>query len=351
MFPTAHFALLALAIQQSPAPPATVETKWRDLDRVVAIVNQDIITLRELSREIAAKRREREIKNDSELQALQDETLTTSVNTRLSIQAGQDLGADEKIVDHEVQEQVDRLIEKSNGVVGLSKFLAEKDMSVPELKRYYRERLYSNVWEESITGEGTGVSTRKTHDRFVRPGALLFEYRIALSDPVALKAMGGSKDTYTLQSLVLDPAANGGEEKTLALAQDLSRRIREGEDMAELVRHYSITKTNDGVADPAELVQLQRIQPALAKFASESKAGDVSAPLPFQTKSGPLVRIVRLVEHTPGVTPDLASATVQSVVERIVVGDMDHYRLDRAYDQLYKAAYIWPDQFAARKPR
>lgn len=353
MLPFAPIACLALAASQGPAavPLRSTEPQWREFDRVMVIVNQDIITMRQLLRSLELEKASRPTMNESENQNAQTKILTESVKTRLSVQAGQDLGADEKVVERNVQDRIDRLIENYNGVVGFSKVLEARDATIEDLKLSMREELYSTVWEDSITGQGAGVSSRPTRDRYVRPGALAFEFNNALRDPAALQVMGGTTDMFTLQTLTLDPASNGGDEKTLALALDLRRRILAGEDMADLVRRYSVRKDKNGVGDPVDLRRIQNVAPPVASFVARSTVGDVSDPVILQTKTGTLVQLVRLVEHTLGITPQLSSPEVQRTVTNELRRDLDNYRLERAYEHLHQAAYVWPEQFSARRPR
>lgn len=348
--------LLACAALQSPtgAPAAKAKPEWFEFDRVVAIVNQDIITHRQLMRDMARENDRRPINNKSELQAAQTKILTRRVKTLLSKQAGQDMGADEKLVERNVQDSFDRIVAGNNGVVGMSKVMKTQDMNTQDVKEVLREELYTRIFEDAVTGEGSGLAARPNRDRYVRPGEMKFRYESALRRPELLQFIGGSQETVTLQMISLDSDKRGGRDATLALGHELAEQLRADADMGELVRKYSAATENDGVNPPAEISRLRTLAPGLAKFVDDRPSDAtlwpkyISEPIVVAdtgTRMGVLV--ARIKEITPGETPVLTSTRSQEQIAKYARDSLDDYRLERAFVKLHAAAYIWPPEYAA----
>ncbi len=351
--------LLACAALQSPAPPPVkAAPEWEVIDQVVAIVNQDVITYRQLMRDLSREKDKRNLGNASEMQAAQTRILTQRVKQLLAKQAGQDMGADEKLVERNVQDSFDRIVLNNNGVVGMSKIMQGQDMNTQDVKKALREDLYTKVWEESITGEGAGLAARPNRDRYQRPGELKFRYERALRDPDGLRRIGGSTDAVTMQTLSLDSDKHGGRDATMALARDLKKAIAADADMNELVGRYSAAKENNGIGAPAEITRLRQIAPALAQFVDARPADPalwpkyVSEPIIVSdTGTRVVVLLARIREWTPAVTPRLDSSQTQERLTKLSRDSLDDYRLERAFVRLHQAAYVWPPEYAAAPQR
>lgn len=343
-------ALLVLAASQSPAPterPAT-EAEWIELDHVVLIVNQDILTYRALVRDLKAALAERPTRDKSEMQQLQSSITTRRTEELLAKQAGRDMGFDEKLVERNVADRFEGAIATNSGVVGLSNVLQAKSKTPEELRDDIRERLYGRLWIDAVTGQGAGLTERPSRDRYVRPGQLRFRYERALGEPKTLQALGGGPELVRVQTLNLDPDAHGGLEATIQLAAAHARAIAEGADMTELVREHGAVKTNDGIGEPVELARLRSVAPALGSFIDARPSdparwpGYVSAPTVVGEKAGkPLVQIARIHSITPPRAPEFGTIATQNAMSRLVQDDLDRYRLERGFSKLYRAAYVW----------
>jgi hypothetical protein len=328
-------------LRQALAPSA--EKPWIPYDRVMMVVNQDIITERQLWRDLARTNHDHPLKDDSEKRAAQEQILTERVKARLSVQAGQDLGLDEKLVDRNVQDRMQRIIDSKNGVASMAKFLEEKDMTPQEMRTFLREEIYSSVWQDSVTGDAAGGGRPKC-DRFVRPGMLTFHYNNVVQKPEAYAALGGKPESFVLQMLLLDVDHYGGAEAAAKLADELKKRIEGGEDMGALVDQYSVALEKKGVLEPADLGTLTRTDVRVAEFASKAKTGDVSPAIPFQGKSKSYLRLMRLLDHTPAVKPDITNTEVQSKIMKNARKDLEDYRLGKALQVLLRASYVWPKE-------
>lgn len=367
MLPTLPITLLCLALAQDPAatpPPATPSPSpapapapaedskggWKELDKVVMIVNQDIIPKGRMLRDLEEFNKRRPIRDPNEMKRAQSEIQTAHLKQSLAAQAGQDMGIDEKLVDRIVSDRIDRMIQDRNGVVGMSAVLESKGTTTQELRRMLREQLYGDVWEETVTGKGAGAAARPSQDRFVRPGLRKFHYENAIRHPEALVALGGRPETWKLQVLVLDCAALGGVQATRALAAELKTQIEAGASMDEIVQRYVPGDKDRGVVEvPA--AQMQTRDAAIAAFASSAPEESLSDPVTFENAKGTYVRLVRLLRRTPAVVPSFTAPDCQSALVKNVQDDLDQYRLDRGYRRLFSAAYIWPEELNQRDAR
>lgn len=324
-------------------PAARDDGGWVELDRVVMIVNHDILPLGRMQRDLERSFAGGPNPTRSEIQRRQTEIQSLHVRNSLASQAGQDLGADEKLVDRLVNDRIQREIEGRNGVVGLAAYLESRGMTTEDMRRRFREELYADAWEETVTGRGSGVAARPSQDRWVRPGLRRFHYENAITHDEALGALGGRSETWKLQLLPLPCAMFGGEEATTKLALEIKAQIEGGADMSELVQRYLPTDKERGLVE-ATARSFRARDKAIAAFASTAVEGAVSDPLPLETPQGKYVRLVRLIAREPAVVPAFGDAVCQNALVENVQRELDEYRLERAYAQLFQAAYVWPEE-------
>ncbi len=339
-------ALLGLLSAQDPAanaaPPAP-DDGWREVDRVVMVVNQDVFTLLELQRDLRTAARNRKLTTETELRAAERQILGERVRERLAVQAGSNLGLDERIMDVRVEESLERMRERENGVLGLARFLESRDVSGQEVRQRLRDDLYAQIWRDGETGEGLGPLGRRTRDNWVRPGQLRTLYQQALERPQELEAIGGSVARLKFQQIVIDPAQAGGAEVARDLATALGKRIEAGEDMTALVRTHGLNRDGDGISE-VEQDRLRDLFPEIHAFASRARAGEVAVLSETGGRGKPLIRVVRLLERTPARTPDLAERSVQETLRKRAVERMQAARLEAAYAELMRASFVWPPE-------
>jgi hypothetical protein len=334
----------------APAPAAADDDEWHDLDKVIQVVNEDMLTSRAMARQMFIENRRKPFKDEAEATEKQRQLHIDRVKDALQVQAGQDMGLDPKEVDHRVKYWIDSEKERKGSAV-FAQELAENGMTLFEYQQMARERVYAFFWENYITGGGGAGATRPSRDRYVRPGYLSYCFRQCLDHPELLPVIGGQEQRVVLQQLFIDPRTNGGQEKALALAEDLRNRIADGADMNDLVERYDARKDKraHGITEPVMEARLARGDPAVGAFVAESKPGDVSKVLEFKSKNDTAYRIVRLVERTAATVPDLASADVQKKLETRAKADLEAWRKDQGLKVMYRASYVWPPEFGEQR--
>lgn len=332
----------------SPAgddPPASGSPSAADLhpyDEVVQIVNENMLTKRTFIRAMYFESQGRGFADEREQMKSQQKVQENTVKTALRVQAGQDMGLDAAQVDREARNWIESRRELL-GQDAFAEMLKKSSMTLYEYQEFIRDRLYSEFWENHITGSGpVGQGERQSRDRYVRPGYVLFRYREFVKHPEALQRIGGRDQSVVLQQLILDPKEFGGLEGARTMAADLRRRIQDGADMSELVDRYAALKTNHGIADPHPEALVAQADPGLAGFVSEAKPGDLSEVLEFTTKGRTGVRIVRLVDRLPALVPEITSIDVQKKLEKGLKTELSEWRKDQAYRVLYRSSYVWP---------
>lgn len=343
--------LLLGALAQAPAPigPAPAAGPWQTVDRIVMVVNQDIITESQLLRDLQQLARQRKLTTETERRAAEMQILGDRVRQRLRIQAGAIAGVDEKMIDARVNDSLEQMQKRENGVVGLSKFLASREVSGPDVRRLLRDDIYDQIYRDGQTGDAPGPLGRVVADRYVRPGALSLLYRQAIERPAEMEALGGTVGSVKFQQIALDVAQVGGPEAARELARGLLARIEAGEDMGSLARQFSGARDSDGVTEVEE-ARLRDLFPEIAAFTAQAAPGQLSSPLESAPRGTPVVRIVRFLERKAANAPDFAAAGVQSKLRERAQERLEQYRLESGYTALLRASYVWPPELAGRQP-
>lgn len=345
--------LLLACLAQDPAPigpaPATVPARpWRNVDRIVMVVNQDIITESQLLRDLKQLARTRKLTTETEQRAAEMQILGDRVRQRLRVQAGAILGVDEKLIDARVADSLEQMRKRENGVVGLAKFLESRDVSGPDVRRLLRDDIYDQVYRDGVTGDAPGPLGRVTADRFVRPGSLILLYQQAIERPTEMEALGGSVGRVKFQQIAVDVAQAGGPEAARDLARSLAARIEAGEDMGVLARQQGGASDSDGVTEVEE-ARLRDLFPDIASFTSRAEPGQLSSPIESAPRGKPVIRIVRFLERKPAVVPEFANADIQKTLRERAQERLEQYRLESGYTALLRASYVWPPELAGRQ--
>ena len=263
-------AVLSLLAVAGAVPAEVVE-------RVVAKVNGDIVTLSEFQARQVAAVQAAGITTESGVEKFLRENnariLQEAVDDLLLIQKAADEGM--RLRPEYVKEIVDG-IKKENNIASddeLQQQLRREGMSLDELKRniersVLRRQLLSRELESKVGVEEPEVRAYYEAHRadYDRPGSLNLQ-------EIVVKTQSGS----------------------MALAKDLVRRARAGEDFAALARSYSSSPTK---AAGGDLGRISRgdLTPDIEKAAFALPVGGVSDPLP--TPDG--FRILKVLEKAEG---------------------------------------------------
>ncbi|MBK7875045.1 MAG: hypothetical protein IPJ77_04720 [Planctomycetes bacterium] len=323
------------AVAQGPA------SGWQEADRILLVINDDLLTRGQLLRAFARRAREQNVRTPEDQRRIWNELFTATIRDRVQKQAGEAMGFDKAQIDRFARDDFERLTQSRGGVVGLTKALEKDGITAEELKELRRDAIYADLWKDSITGRGASTAARQSRDRYVRPGLVRFEYQLAVDSPARLAAIGGSEGELRVQQLVVDAAGFDTLERARELATQLRRRIVDGEDMSALVRQYSRVTDGDGVLVAASPSSLVRLFPGAADFVEHGKNGDVSDAILVENPRARAFVILRLLERKPAEVPPLDSHEVQRMVSEKLQKEIDDYRIELALRRAIASSYIW----------
>lgn len=254
---------------------ATGAARAEVLERVIAKVNGEIITLSDIEQRQVAAAHGANIppeKIEAFLQEKSGPILQEAIDDLLLAQKAEDLGIK---VRPEALDQVIADIKKENKITSDEQFqaeLAHEGLTVDALRRNVersicRRRLISREVDSKITVPEDDI--RAEYDRHKE------EFQLPA--------------TVRLQEIVL----KGDEAKTRATAEDIVKRARAGEDFTKLVSEYSVSATAKNGGDLGRLV-VSELHSDLRRSIEGLAVGDVTSPA---TVGGNL-RILKVNERT-----------------------------------------------------
>jgi peptidyl-prolyl cis-trans isomerase SurA len=286
------------------------------LERVVAKVNGDIVTLSEFqARQVAAVQAAGNLNTDDRIERFLRENnariLQEAIDDLLLVQQAQELGM--RMRPDYIKDIIDG-IKKENNITSddeLQQQLRREGMSIDDLKRniersIMRRQLLSHELESKIavTDDEVRADYEAHRADYDRPGSLHLQ-------EIVVKTESGST----------------------TLAKDLVRRARAGEDFAELARAYSAAPTRAAGGDLGR-VSRGDLTPDIEKAALALPVGGVSEPLP--TPEG--FRILKLVEKTePSQVP---FDDVKAEIQKRLASERTEREYEAYMEGLRKAAII-----------
>jgi len=310
MRPWTLLLLPALSLLLAAGAPGEV------LERVVAKVNGDIVTLSEFqARQVAAVQAAGGLNSDERIERFLRENnariLQEAIDDLLLVQKAQEMGM--RLRPDYINDIIEN-IKKENNIQSdddLQQQLRREGMSLDDLKRniersIMKRQLLSHELEAKIAVSEDDVRADYEARRaeYDRPGSLHLQ-------EIVVKTQSGSQ----------------------ALAGDLVRRARAGEDFAEMARAYSSSPTRSSGGD---LGQLRKgdLAPDIEKVAFALPVGGVSDPLP--TPEG--FRILKVVEKTEAT--QVPFEDVKADIQKRLSGDRTEREYEAYMEGLRKAAII-----------
>jgi hypothetical protein len=345
MNPLSFLVLVAaaqVAPQSSPAqiPPEAAPTKsegtWRPLNQPALIVNEEIVTMFELQTTVERAARESKPPKTTppEKQMLLNQVVTERAKEMLRVQAGKDIGFDPEMV----QRIVDRVLEEEKEDAGTLSHLGEL-LAKDEKDRFTREEevysyIFGRLWEESVIGKSPSQGGRASHDRYIRPGRLWFEYRDLPTPSVEVQ----------LTQLIITIRKDETPEQARVRTEEFRQRILAGEDMGKLADDFGSTRPNSrGLSDYLPVNKVKPNYPEIYAYLEKAQPGDISEVLPYkvdQTQRGWIV--ARLEDRRAPVIPPFDDQKYQRGLADDVQRSLDNLRSGLGLEGLLKAAYVWP---------
>ncbi len=262
------------------------------VDRVIAVVNDDIITMSDLQREAAKNHGDK--RNDGLL-------LEDMINRKLELAAAKRASMD--TTDKELDEAVADIMKRNS--LDRAQFeaaLAKDGLTLEQYRAELKEqmtisRVFNKFVRSGLTVEETEI--RAFYDRNIKNYSLPEEIRVR---QILFK--------------IPDKAPTGQIDAVRDKAKTVYERAKRGEDFVRLVREFSESETAEQDGDLG-FMQREHTLPEIEQAARTMKPGEIAGPL--QCASG--FHIIRLEEVRTPVKPyelvkdEIANAIYQQKVE------------------------------------
>ena len=250
------------------------------LDRVVAVVNQDVITWSELYKamEADASPKIKEMQKDEQRKVFKENEaifLETLINVRLQLQEAKNAGV--KVSDEELKEAVDSIKKKySMSDDAFTESLKNEGFTFEE----YKKRL----WEQIVISKLVNSQIRN---------------KIVVIDEDLRKFVSENREvlenteSYRISQILLKKQKDVDSSKLEEKAGDLLKKIEQGESFSDLAKQYSEDPSAKAGGDLGILKKSQ-LNKNFTDIISQMKPGDVSKP--FWTENG--LHIIKLESRT-----------------------------------------------------
>jgi len=256
------------------------------LDRVVAIVNQEVITWSELYRsmETDAVPGVRKLSEEERMKVFKENEagfLENLINFKLQLQEAKDSGI--KVSDAELKDAMDGIKNKYKmSEVQFQESLKAEGYSFDEYKKHLREQIIiSKVVNQQVRNKV--LVTDQDIDAFIRDN----------------KDFGGSTERYRIRQIFFKKPVDAADRaKAEGRSQAVYEMITQGQDFNALVREYS-EGPNKNAGGDLGFIDKGSLAKEFITALSEMKVGDVSKP--FWTNAG--MHIIKLEEKAEKKSP------------------------------------------------
>jgi peptidyl-prolyl cis-trans isomerase SurA len=250
------------------------------LDKVVAIVNQEVITWSELYKamEADASPAVKAMQSDEKAKVFRENEahfLETLINVRLELQQAKNMGIG--VSDQEVQEAMDNIKKKySMSETAFAESLKSEGFTLEEYKKRLREQIVISKLVSMQIGN-----------------------KIVITDEDVKKFIAGNKEalenveTYRISQILLKKQKDVDSTSIEEKAGELLSKLEKGEDFSDLAKQYSEDSSASAGGDLGVLKKSQ-IGKNFLDVLSGMKPGDVSKP--FWTEAG--LHIIKLEART-----------------------------------------------------
>jgi len=311
--------LLGSILIWSQALPAQTKPA-KIVDRIVAQVNDDIITLSELNKELAEVRQELAQKYtgeqlEQELKKAEKDLLEELIRQRLFLQKAKELGIGASM-DVQVSTEIERMRKQYN-IKDMEEFeraLEQQGMTLSGYREYVRKQMIIGT----LIGEFVDSRITLLSEEIER------YYRDHVKDY-------SSPEEVALSEILIPVSGNDGEGE--ALANEIRKRLQQGESFAALASQYSKGPTaskGGGIGT----YQVAKLNPQIAAAVASVKQGENSA-------------VIRLSEgfaiyHVDNQTPSTARPLeeVRDKIRELLYRQKRAPEYERFVAQLKEDAYI-----------
>lgn len=305
---------LCLALGLSLSFQAALADGVRPVDSIVAVVDNEVITLRELNQAVAYNRSQQGRGNRASEEELKRQALMQLVNQSLLVQAGKrnNITAGEA----EVAAEIARIAaSRRQSVAQFEAAQARLGIDRRGLHRQVRDSLIAQKVQQNQVMREARVSDEEVEAVIARnPGVSLPE-----ADP---------KPQYRAQHILI----TGDGERVQRLALQVAQEARSGVDFAQLARQYSQDSSARQGGDLGWMAAGETV-PEFERAMSALKPGEISRPVRSQFGW----HIIRLNEVR---TPDSREDRIRAGVREALVQEKTQAAMQRLLQQLHQGGYV-----------
>jgi parvulin-like peptidyl-prolyl isomerase len=327
--------LLLLVIQggpeTAPASRPANPTQKRDPgiatrgDRVVAIINDDVITQSELDVQLGTNIAFGGITNTAEILKERKNELYNMIKQHLLTVAARSRKIDEKQIDAEVQDAIREEERVRGGPSGLRRWVQAQGKTLDEWQREKR----AGILAQRLQAAEVGYEVRPERDVSVTPSDLRNYYRANVD-----KFQTGPM--VKAQQILLTDAQLGSHEKVVARTKQVVEDIAGGKDFSDLARQFSAWRPENG----GNLGWVERgkgLDKRVEDFLFNCAPGAVSPPIELDGETA----IVKLLDkRAAGVLPFEDPDTQQRVSVRLQ-DEKVNAMLRQLSERLWRDSYVW----------
>lgn len=301
-------------------------------DRVLAIINDEVITQSELDARFAARLASGAVGDPKALAYERRRELRNMAFQLLFTQAARRLKIEDAQIDAGVKERVAKAEREAGGAAALRRIIQSQGKSFVDWEREQR----ADELAERLQMAEIGFEARPEREIVITPTVLRSYYHEHLDDFRSGPSVKG-------QEILLTDARVGSHEKALAKGRQILEAIAEGADFSNLAREHSEWRPAYG----GSLGWIERgrgVDKAIEDFLFSNPAGTVSGLLEQESA----VVIVKVAEtRGAGVRP-FTDPETQLEISRKLQNEQRRKLLDGLTERLALEAYVWPTDLFLR---
>jgi len=324
---------LAIALLQgaASAPASRPASRPSDapgiaLDKVVAIVNDDVITYSEVQLRLAPTIEQQGNPDPARIEALRRDLIVGLAVEKLLAQAAKRHNFDPASIDAIVKKRLEDEERAAGGHQQLLRNLERQGRSFADHER----ELHDDALTERLQGAELGFDQRPENDvTLMSPGLLRAHYRERIAEyhrPAAANA----------REILISTSKAGSAEKALARARELRAEIQGGADFDAVAARESEWKPADG--GRLGWVEEGGGDPLLERTLLSLPIGALSEPI--ELEGG--VALVRVDERRPAGVRPFSDPDVQKRVAEDVLARRRNEVFRKLLSRLLNDAYVWP---------
>lgn len=245
------------------------------VDRIVATVNGEIITWKELDKRVQPFARSKNATSDAQLAELRKTALDNLILQKLILQKGRSSGI--RISDEEINEAIDKIKESNN--------LSSKDLESQLQQRGTNLALFREDLKVDITK--ARLIDKEVRSRIVVPDEAVYDYLKSqgreVTSTTKTKKTATSSDTSKVhvRNIFFELPQNAGQEyigEQVAKAEKVRAEIQGGLNFAAAAAMHSDSSTADAGGDMG-LISWDDMNERLREVLKGLRPGDISRPI------------------------------------------------------------------------